>query len=115
MSSTDNKQLAQAIGRTIAKRRMQCDLTQDVVAEKLGIGYEAVSRIERGVVIPNITRLAELAGIFGCSTADLLQEVSPLPADQAGRIAQLLAPLSAEDRELIVALVERLALRLGQA
>lgn len=115
MSSINNKQLARAIGSAIARRRMQCALTQEEVAEKLGIGYEAVSRIERGVVIPNITRLAELAEVFDCSTADLLQEVSPLPTDQASHIAQLLAPLSPEDRKLVVELVERLATRLGQA
>lgn len=112
MSGIDSKQLAKAIGSAIARRRMQCKLTQEEVAENLGIGYEAVSRIERGVVIPNITRLAELAEIFACSTADLLQEVSPLPADQASHIEQLLTPLSSEDRKLILDVVERLATRL---
>lgn len=114
MSGIDSKQLAKTIGNAIAKRRSQCDLTQEVVAEKLGIGYEAVSRIERGVVIPNITRLAELAEIFHCSTADLLREMSPIPVDQASHITQLLAPLSQEDRKLVIELVEQLATRLGR-
>ncbi|MFT0701804.1 helix-turn-helix domain-containing protein [Citrobacter meridianamericanus] len=33
------------------------------MAERLGIGSEAISRIERGIVIPNISRLLEFAAI----------------------------------------------------
>ncbi|MBV7515889.1 helix-turn-helix domain-containing protein, partial [Pseudomonas sp. PDM25] len=52
------------VGRAIAKQRSRRGLTQEEVAERLGVGNEAVSRIERGIVMPNIERLLELAGIF---------------------------------------------------
>jgi transcriptional regulator with XRE-family HTH domain len=87
-------------------------LTQEAVAEHLGVGNEAVSRIERGIVMPNITRLLEFADIFGCEAADLLSEVSPLVDDQASRISHLLASLNQSDRQLVVELVERLVYRL---
>lgn len=115
MIGTDQKFLAGAVGRAIAKQRTRSGLTQEEVAERLGIGNEAVSRIERGVVVPNIERLVAFAIIFGCEVAELLTEASPRPDDQATRISQLLTPLSHDDRQLILGLVERLAERLRKA
>ena len=112
MSGIDQKQLAGAVGRAISKHRVRSGLTQEAVAERLGVGNEAVSRIERGIVMPNITRLLELADIFGCEAAELLSEVSPLVEDQASRVNHLLAALDQSDRQLVIELVERLATRL---
>nr|WP_256345042.1 helix-turn-helix transcriptional regulator [Pseudomonas gingeri] len=107
--------MAGVVGRAIAKQRIRSGLTQEEVAERLGIGNEAVSRIERGIVIPNIERLLAFAGIFDCEAAELLTEVSSRPDDQASRISRLLTPLSQDDRQLILDLVERLAERLAKA
>jgi len=112
MSDTDQKFLAGVVGRAIAKQRLRRGLTQEEVAERLGVGNEAVSRIERGVVVPNIERLVEFASIFGCEVADLLTEASPRPDDQAIRISRLLMQLAPEDRQMVVELVERLTERL---
>ncbi len=81
---------AELIGKSIAKRRLAANLTQDQVAEKLGIGYEAVSRIERGKSIPTVIRLVELAEVFGCGVHELLTESSNRPNDQAEQIKQML-------------------------
>lgn len=112
MSEMDLKDLALMVGRTIARHRTRCRLTQEEIAERLGIGPEAVSRIERGVVIPNIARLVELAAIFECGTAELLNEASPAPDVQASRISRSLARLDPADRRRIVEWVECLAERL---
>ncbi len=112
MPNTDKKNLAGRVGQAIAKQRSRSGLTQEEVAEQLGVGNEAVSRIERGIVMPNIERLLELASIFNCAAADLLTEVSPRTDDQATRISRLLMSLDQEDRQFIVALVESLADRL---
>ena len=61
MTNINLKELAQSVGKAIARQRLQSGLTQEAVAEHLGIGMEAVSRMERGVVVPTIARLAELA------------------------------------------------------
>ena len=112
MVELDQKQLAKRVGRAIAKQRDGCGLTQEKVAERLGVGNEAVSRIERGVVIPNIALLLEMAEIFDCGVEALLGEVSPLTDDQTRRIGRLLEPLDLADRQLIVEIIERLATRL---
>lgn len=41
--------LAKAVGRAIAYQRQQRGMTQEEVAERLQIGMEAVSRMERGL------------------------------------------------------------------
>jgi DNA-binding XRE family transcriptional regulator len=57
------------IGRAIAKHRIASGFTQEEVAERLNIGNEAVSRMERGVVMRLVARLLELAETFKPSTA----------------------------------------------
>ena len=89
-------------------------MSQEQVAEKLGIGSEAVSRIERGVVMPNIERLIELATVFGCETADLLTEGSTRQEDQARRLQGLLSMLDSDDRTLVLEFVESLVARLSR-
>ncbi|MDR2689524.1 MAG: helix-turn-helix domain-containing protein [Azoarcus sp.] len=111
---SDLKNLAGAVGRAIARQRLRSGLTQEEVAERLGVGSEAISRIERGVVIPNIARLLEFATIFGCDAAELLTGASPRPDDQASRIGRLLATLEHPDRQMVTELIERLAERLGR-
>lgn len=114
MSRTKSKQLAELVGQAIARQRIRCKLSQEQVAEKLGIGSEAVSRIERGVVVPNIERLIELATVFGCETADLLTEGSTRQEDQARRLQGLLSVLDSDDRTLVLEFVESLVARLSR-
>ncbi len=114
MPHKEVKRLATAVGRAIAKRRVARDLTQERVAERLGIGVEAMSRIERGVVLPTVVRLSELAEIFDCNVADLVTETSSRASDQANHLARLLSSLDSADRTMVVEIVEALAERLGQ-
>ncbi|MBJ2305603.1 MULTISPECIES: helix-turn-helix domain-containing protein [unclassified Pseudomonas] len=114
MSKTESKQLTELVGQAIARQRVRSKLSQEQVAERLGIGSEAVSRIERGIVMPNVERLVELSEIFGCETADLLTEGSSRPEDQVRRLYDLLSTLSASDRTLVMGMVEGLVERLGR-
>ena len=112
MMTNSKKYLAEQIGKCIAKRRLAVGLTQDQVAEKLGIGYEAVSRMERGVTIPTVIRLADLAEVFGCGIQELLIESSDRPDEQAEQIKNMLAKLNSEDRNMILETIQKLYLRL---
>ncbi|WCE09015.1 helix-turn-helix transcriptional regulator [Pseudomonas sp. JBR1] len=114
MPGRDQKALAVSIGRAIATRRTRSGLTQDQVAERLGIGNEAISRIERGVVIPNIARLYDFASIFQCEAAELPSEASPRSDDQARQISRLLDGLTEAERQPMLGLVQELGERLRQ-
>ena len=114
MSTATEKTLAASIGRAIALQRTRASLTQEHVAAKLEIGNEAVSRIERGVAMPSLQRLYDLAKLFGCEAVDLLTEGSPHVDDQVRHLRQLLEPLNVEDRDLVLRLVEQLSSRLSR-
>lgn len=49
------------IGKAITKYRKTAELSQESLAERLDLGNEAVSRIERGLVIPTVERLIQMA------------------------------------------------------
>lgn len=114
MTTNTRKLNADLIGRCIAKRRLTANLTQEQVAEKLGVGYEAVSRMERGKSIPTVIRLVELAEIFGCEIQELLTEFSTRPDDQAAQIKKMLTELNLKDREMIMETIQKLYLHLKQ-
>lgn len=106
-----NSQLSKQVGLTIAKYRQQSGLTQNEVAEKLNIGYEAVSRMERGIVMPTVERLVELAEIFDCEAADLLTQSSNRVEDQSAQIKSLLSDLGEQDRLLLLDIITKLVNR----
>jgi transcriptional regulator with XRE-family HTH domain len=102
------------IGRTIAKKRNSAGYTQEQVAERLGIGNEAFSRIERGLTSPGIFKLYEMAEMFECGVETFLIEGSRRASEQTEYIQQLISKLSAPDRQLVVGIVEKLSTRLGK-
>lgn len=105
--------LAAALGARIAAARQQAGATQAALAERIGVGEEAVSRIERGAVTPTLPRLLDIAEALGLSTGELLMRASPRPDDQAAAMARDLARLSPRDRELVAQLVSLLIARLA--
>ena len=105
--------LSKAIGKAISKRRLACNLTQEDVAERLNIGNEAVSRMERGTVMPTVARLVELAEIFNCPVGDLLTESSSRTEDQGKLIANQIKRLSPKNRSFVLEMIEKLSLHLG--
>ncbi len=55
---------AEKMGLRISELRRKRNLTQNELAEKLGISFQAVSSWERGMKMPDIMNLKELAGIL---------------------------------------------------
>jgi transcriptional regulator with XRE-family HTH domain len=105
-------EIATRVADSIKTCREKSGLTQDQVGELLEIGAEAVSRIERGISVPTLTRLAELADVFQCPIEDLLGSSSNRSADQAEYISKLISALPTDDRTMVVDVVERICERL---
>lgn len=55
----------------IQKYRKKCSLTQEALAEKLGVTFQAVSKWENARSAPDITLLPALADLFGCYIDEL--------------------------------------------
>lgn len=59
-------------GENLKKLRREKELTQEKLAEILGVSFQAVSKWERGETYPDITMLPEIAAFFGVTTDELL-------------------------------------------
>ena len=64
--------MEQTLGKRIVEHRKRLGLTQDALAEQLGVTAQAVSKWENDQSCPDITMLPKLADIFGITTDDLL-------------------------------------------
>ena len=64
--------MEQTLGKRIVAHRKRLQMTQDQLAEKLGVTAQAVSKWENDQSCPDITMLPRLAEIFGTTTDALL-------------------------------------------
>lgn len=71
------------LGKRIVQNRKRLGLTQDQLAEKLGVTAQAVSKWENDQSCPDITILPKLAGIFHVTTDELLGHEPPPAVHQA--------------------------------
>ena len=62
----------QQIGRKISELRKERDMTQNELAEKAGVSYQAVSSWERGLTMPDISKLPGISQVLGVTIDDLL-------------------------------------------
>ncbi len=60
------------LGENIKKLRREKELTQETLAEFLGVTFQSISNWERGESFPDITMLPEIAGFFKVSVDELL-------------------------------------------
>ncbi len=76
------------IGRFIAEKRKSLNLTQQQLADKLKVSFQAVSKWENGTAYPNIESLKELATVLQVSVDELLsgseKEADGLSYSKAG-------------------------------
>lgn len=102
----DKQQFAKNLGHTIAKYRQKMNLTQEQLSEKIGIGNEAVSRIERGIVLPSLMRLIEFAEVFDCSIADLLVKSGSREQDDLAYLIGLFNEIKETERYIVIKTME---------
>lgn len=60
------------IGENIRKLRRENDVTQEMLADNLGVTFQSVSKWERGETYPDITMLPAIASFFNVSCDELL-------------------------------------------
>ncbi|QSX09491.1 helix-turn-helix transcriptional regulator [Alkalibacter rhizosphaerae] len=70
----EKAETAKSLGEIIKKYRMECKMTQEFVAETLGVSRQAVSKWESGVSDPSTSNLIALAKLLGVAPEDLLKE-----------------------------------------
>ena len=71
----ENENFFKSLGEALKAHRMKCKMTQEFVAEHLGVSRQAVSKWENGTSDPSTSNLLALAKLYGVSPEELLKEV----------------------------------------
>jgi len=71
-----------SLGEVIKKHRTSCKMTQEFVAESLGVSRQAVSKWENGTSDPSTSNLIALAKLFDVSAEDLIREIKDPSQEQ---------------------------------
>lgn len=64
-----------SLGEILKEHRTRCHMTQEFVAEHLGVSRQAVSKWETGTSDPSTSNLLALAKLYGISPEELLNEL----------------------------------------
>lgn len=68
--------IRRSLGEALKAHRQTCGMTQEFVAESLGVSRQAVSKWETGAAEPSTSNLLALANLYGIDPGDLLRGVS---------------------------------------
>ena len=68
-------QVCKSLGEALKENRVRCQMTQEFVAETLGVSRQAVSKWENGISDPSTSNLLALAKLYGVSVEELLKQV----------------------------------------
>lgn len=66
----------------LKRHREDCNMTQEFVAEAIGVSRQAVSKWERGTSEPSTTNMKALAKLYGLNAEDLLREIKESGCDK---------------------------------
>lgn len=67
--------IKKSLGEVLKQHREECKMTQEFVAEAIGVSRQAVSKWENGTSDPNASNLIVLAKLFKISPEELLDEI----------------------------------------
>ena len=67
--------IKKSLGENLKEHRGRCKMTQEFVAESLGVSRQAVSKWENGTSDPSTSNLLALAKLFEISVEDLLKDI----------------------------------------
>lgn len=71
----EKSHIKKSLGEVLKQHREECKMTQEFVAEAIGVSRQAVSKWENGTSDPNTSNLIALAKLFKISTEELLDEI----------------------------------------
>ena len=69
----EKKAVAKSLGEALKENRVRCQMTQEFVAETLGVSRQSVSKWENGSSDPNTSNLIALAKLYKVSPEELLE------------------------------------------
>lgn len=97
-----------SFGAVIAEKRTLLGISQETLAERVGISQESLSRMEKGLIAPRFERLQLFADALECSIPDLFR-VQGETSERAATIEKILSSLSGDQQKEIVGIVATVA------
>lgn len=67
--------IRKSLGEVLKEHRVSCKMTQEFVAERLGVSRQAVSKWENGSSDPSTANLLALAKLYGINAEELLRQI----------------------------------------
>ena len=64
------------LGEELKTCRTNCKMTQEFVADSLGVSRQAVSKWENGISDPSTSNLIALAKLYGVSVEEILDKIN---------------------------------------
>jgi DNA-binding XRE family transcriptional regulator len=71
----EQSSIKKSLGEVLKQHREECKMTQEFVAESIGVSRQAVSKWETGASDPSTSNLLTLAKLFNTTAEELLREV----------------------------------------
>jgi DNA-binding XRE family transcriptional regulator len=71
----ENAAVCKSLGDALKENRIRCKMTQEFVAEHMGVSRQAVSKWENGTSDPSTSNLLALAKLFGITAEELLESI----------------------------------------
>ena len=68
----ENRTAVESLAKALKGHRERCRMTQEFVAESIGVSRQAVSKWETGAADPSTANLLTLAKLYGVSPEELL-------------------------------------------
>lgn len=86
------KRMKSQLGARVARYRQEAGLSQEGLAEKIGVRPETISRLERGHTLPSIETLAEIGQALSIELHELVN-LGPSKATSNAAIEALISDL----------------------
>ena len=77
----EKKAVAKSLGEALKENRIRCQMTQEFVAERLGVSRQSVSKWENGSSDPNTSNLIALSKLYKISPEELLECATRTPEE----------------------------------
>ena len=77
----EKKAVAKSLGEALKENRIRCQMTQEFVAETLGVSRQSVSKWENGSSDPNTSNLIALSKLYKISPEKLLECATRTPEE----------------------------------
>ena len=67
--------IRRTLGEVLKEHRTRCAMTQEFVAEAMGVSRQAVSKWENGTADPSTSNLLKLAQLYGVEPEELIRSI----------------------------------------